>query len=139
MVIADFQATKTGWFGRLEHIPIGKDLNRGSDFLGLTDLGKPTEKQIELAAKFGYDISALTKREGNAVIDDLMSQLNYEAIESESLAPSVVVTNVHDSIPQTYVISSIAPDGTVYFRGGNGRKAWARSLRRANTSADDAQ
>ena len=98
-------------------------------FWGL-ELGSPTPKQVELAAKFGYDISGMSRREGDAVIDDLMTQLNLETVESEGLAPGVVVTNIHDSLSRQYTISSVYPDGTVYFRGGNGGRAWARSLRR---------
>ncbi len=99
-------------------------------FYGVTDLGTPSKKQVELAAKFGYDISRLSRREGAAVIDTLMTQLNIETIEAEGLAPGIVVTNIYDSFEQHYVISSVYPDGTVYFRGGNGKHAWARSLRR---------
>ena len=93
-------------------------------------LGKLTPKQIELAAKFGHDISELSRREGEAIIDDLMTQLNLETIEAEGLAPGVAVTNIHDSLERELTISSIQRGGIVYFRGGNGRKAWARSLRR---------
>jgi hypothetical protein len=99
-------------------------------FYGVRDLGTPTLKQIQLAAKFGFDISGLSRSEGNAVIDDLMKQLNLESIETERLAPGVLVKNVHDRSDRHYVISSIHADGTVYFRGGNGGRAWARSLRR---------
>lgn len=72
----------------------------------------------------------MSRREGDAVINDLMTELNHETIESEGLAPGVTVVNVHDSIGRTFVISSVHPDGTAYFRGGNGQRAWARSLRR---------
>lgn len=97
------------------------------------DLAAPTPKQIELAAKFGYDISSVSRGEGEAVIDDLMTQLNFETIESEALGPGVTVINIHDKLALESVISSIQKDGTVYFRGGNGRKAWARSLRRVRS------
>lgn len=99
-------------------------------FRGVVELGSPTPNQVKLAAKFGYDISGLSRREGDAIIDDLMTQLNRETIESEGLAPGVVVTNIHDDFGERYIISSVNLDGTVYFRGGNGRRAWARSLRR---------
>ena len=91
-------------------------------FHGVPSVGNPTPKQIALAAKFGYDIAGLSRREGDAVIDDLMTELNHEAIEAEGLAPGVTVVNVHDSIGRTFVISSVHPDGTVYFRGGNGQR-----------------
>lgn len=44
----------------------------GRGFWGLK-LGGPTPKQVELAAKFGYHISGLSRREGDAVIDDLLT------------------------------------------------------------------
>jgi hypothetical protein len=101
------------------------------DFLGKDALGVPTAKQIELAAKFGHDISMATRRVGNAVIDDLMRQLNREAISEQKLEAGVAVINKHDQLRSKLIISSIADDGTVYFRGGNGGRAWARSLIRS--------
>ncbi|MBI1383152.1 MAG: hypothetical protein GC161_18950 [Planctomycetaceae bacterium] len=106
-------------------------------FRGKTTMGSPTEKQIALAAQFGYDISGLSRREGHAVIDDLMTELNHEAIQDQALAPGVTVTNVHDSLEMPLVISSIKPDGTVYFCGGNGKRAWARSLQRRDGTTPD--
>ena len=99
-----------------------------TQFHGRNDLGEPTPKQIELARQFGHDISAASRRVGGAVIDDIMTDLNHEAIASQRLAPGVVVTNKHDSLSRKFVISSIAENGTVYFCGGNGARAWARSL-----------
>ena len=93
-------------------------------------LGSPSEKQIELAKKFGYDISHCTQREGNAIIDDLMSELNYESIEEQKLKPGVEVINRWDDLKRIYIISSIREDGIVFFKGGNGKKAWARNLER---------
>jgi hypothetical protein len=90
----------------------------------------PTPKQIALAAQFGYDISSVSRKEGEAVIQDLMHELNMESIERERLAPGVKVKNIHDPIDLTHTISSIQEDGTVFYKGGNGRKAWARNLRR---------
>ena len=102
------------------------------DFHGMIELGSPTPKQIELAAKFQRDISGVTRAVGDAVINDLMADLNQQAIERERLAPGVVVVNRHDSFPRKYIISSIKEDGTVFLRGGQGKKAWARSLIRSD-------
>lgn len=98
------------------------------DFSGLPDLGSPTERQVSLAKKFDHDISNTTRRVGDAIIADLMLRLNFEAIDCQGLAPDVVVVNKHDKLQRKSVISSISSDGTVYFRGGNGARAWARSL-----------
>ncbi|HXW71877.1 MAG TPA: hypothetical protein VEK34_10615 [Methylocella sp.] len=102
-------------------------------FYGRNDLGKPTPKQIELACRFGHDISMVSRRVGDAIIDDIMTRLNLDAIVGQRLAPGVVVTKKHDRLGEKFVISSIRPDGTVYFRGGNGAKAWARSLIRVDS------
>lgn len=94
------------------------------------ELGRPSEKQIELAKKFGFDISHCSQREGNAIIDDLMSELNHESIEGQKLEPGVQVINRWDDLKRVYTISSIREDGIVFFKGGNGKKAWARNLER---------
>ena len=101
------------------------------DFLCDQDLGVPTPKQVELAAKFQRDISGVSRRVGDAIINDLMTNLNCEAIKREKLAPGVIVVNKHDLLQRKRMISSITTDGTVYFRGGNGARAWARSLIRS--------
>jgi hypothetical protein len=96
--------------------------------------GKPTEKQIQLANEFGYDISLCTRREGEAIISNIMTELNLEAIEAEELAPGVEVINKWDPLQKIEVISSIQDDGLVFMRGGNGKRAWARSLKRFKTT-----
>jgi len=101
-----------------------------TQFYGRNDLSTPSSKQLELAFKFGHDISRSSRRVGNAVINDIMLRLNYDAVLSQGLAAGIAVRNKHDQLKRTYVISSIKEDGTVYFRGGNGRRAWARSLER---------
>jgi|SRR6185312_3455828 len=100
-------------------------------FYGESELGRPSPKQCALAEKFGFDISGMSKGVGSAVIDDIMHQLNMEAIEKHRLAPGVAVRHPGRPYDRNLVISSVAPDGTVYFKGGNGQRAWARSLERA--------
>ena len=39
----------------------------------MTDLGSPTAKQIELAAKFQRDISDVSRAVGDAIITELMT------------------------------------------------------------------
>lgn len=107
------------------------------EFWGLLDLGAPTPKQIRFAKDFGFDISNDTKRVAHAVIDDIMDQLNLDAITKEELAPGVSVINIWDKLRNVFVISSIRDDGIVFFKGGNGKKAWARNLRRADSPPED--
>jgi hypothetical protein len=92
------------------------------------DLGRPTQKQIALAQQFDYDIASETRRVGSAIIGDIMTQLNLESIEWQHLEPGAVVTNKWEQPGSTYTISSIEEDGLVFFKGGNGEKAWARNL-----------
>jgi hypothetical protein len=99
-------------------------------FFGKNDLGAPTVKQIELAKKFGLDIADATRSVGDAVIADIMFRLNQEAIAEQKLTPGTNVVNKHDLLKRVLTISSIAEDGTVYFKGGNGARAWARGLTR---------
>ncbi|MFH1674245.1 MAG: hypothetical protein ABIF87_12580 [Pseudomonadota bacterium] len=88
----------------------------------------PTDKQISLAKKFGIDISHMSRLVGDAVINDIMTQLNANAIKEQGLRPGLRVRKVYDKTSREYIISSIRPDGTVYFKGGNGQRAWARNL-----------
>lgn len=96
------------------------------------DLSQPSEKQIALARKFDHDISGETRRVGNAILDNIMEQLNHDSIAAQKLAPGVAVTRVHDVAKHKHIISSLYPDGTVYFKGGNGKRAWARNVTRVN-------
>jgi hypothetical protein len=83
------------------------------DFLNLSDSGEATPKQIEFAAKFQRNLSRVSRRVADAVVGDLMTELNVAAIQRERLAPGVAVKNKHDIIERKFVISSIQPDGTV--------------------------
>jgi hypothetical protein len=102
------------------------------DFLGLSDRGNATPKQVDFAAQFQRDLSQVSRRVADAIVNDLMTELNLAAIDREQLAPGVTVRNKHDRTEQLLVISSIQPDGTVFFKGGNGARAWARSLVRVD-------
>ena len=97
-------------------------------FWGQDDLNIPTEKQIELSAKFKIDISKMSRLHGSAIIDDIMYQLNVNAIKEQKLKPGLHVRKAYEEDGCEYIISSINTDGTVYFKGGNGQKAWARNL-----------
>jgi len=100
------------------------------NFWGAVELGHPSERQCALAEEFGFEISTMSRAIGSAVIDDIMDHLNKEAIETQQLEPGAVVRFRSRDDGRTRVVSSVTPDGTVYFKGGNGQKAWARSLER---------
>lgn len=102
-------------------------------FWNNSELGKPTTKQVALANKFGVNIENMSRIVGDAIIYDIMIQLNANAIKSQNLKPGCQVKNKNEQNGSIYVISSISPDGTVYFKGGNGKRAWARSLVNVNS------
>ena len=101
-------------------------------FWGDTVSHCPTSKQIAFAKRHGFDIQGLDREIADAIVDDLMTELNMENIESECLAPGVQVINIHDSLGRVEMISSISEEGTVYLKGGQGKKAWARNLRQVS-------
>jgi RNase H-fold protein (predicted Holliday junction resolvase) len=89
-----------------------------------------TEKQINFGRNLGFDISKMSKRQGEAFLDDILYQMNCEVIKNEQFKPGVEVKNIFDKYNDIEIISSISKDGTVYFKGGNGKRAWARNLRK---------
>jgi hypothetical protein len=89
-----------------------------------------TLKQINYARDLGFDISEMTRRQGEAFLCDILYNKNYEIIQKEKLMSGVTVKNIYDKFNRIEIISSIAKDGTVYLKGGNGKRAWARNLKR---------
>ena len=92
----------------------------------LTEARKLSNKQIELAARYGIDISNETYAVGNAIIDEIMEKLNNESILLQDLKCGDRVC-FRDNRKMECVISSIK-SGIVYFKGGNGSKAYARNI-----------
>lgn len=113
------------------------------DFIGdaIGDLVKytnPTKKQIEFGKEFGIDVSKNSFRVAVARIKDALTEKNLRAIEELQLVPGdqVILTrwfnlnSISEEFKEKFIISSIRKDGLVYFKGGNGRCAWAGKLRR---------
>lgn len=77
---------------------------------------------------------------GSAKIADALLQRNLEALERLQLKPGdgVVHTREHVTflkretvtIETAYVVSSVKPDGRVYFKGGQGKMSNASQLRK---------
>ena len=105
-----------------------------ANFWGTPEQALPSPRQCDLAEEFGYDIRTMSRGVGSAVIDDIMDHLNKESIDNEKLEPGVEVRFRSRDDSRVRIVSSVAADGTVFFKGGNGQKAWARSLERANKS-----
>lgn len=96
---------------------------------GNSDLGVSSDKQVELARRFGIDISSCSRRVAFAVIDEILTQLNLESIVQQSIVPGCRVVRTRGGYSEFCVVSSVTSDGLVYFKGGNGQKAWARNLK----------
>ena len=73
----------------------------------------PTQGQIDFANELGVDISNESRAVGSAIISDILEQSNHDSIESQGLEPGVRVRNKRNN--REYIISSIKPDGLVYF------------------------
>ena len=99
---------------------------------------KPTAKQIRYAKALGIDISNDTFRVGSGKIDDVLLQHNLEALERLQLKPgdevvrtrTVEINGETHTWEEIFVVSSIKPDGLVYFKGGGGKCAFASQLRK---------
>jgi len=85
-------------------------------------------KQINFASSLGLNVEGLSLRVASAMIGDVLQNKNIEAIFQLDLKPGISVMRKNDIIKRVFVISSISDDGTVYFKGGNGNRAWARNL-----------
>lgn len=101
---------------------------------GSADPRAPTPKQVDLASRHGLDLVGLPRLVSDAIMDVLMSVINLEQIEREGIRPGSRVVYTQDAAGTVLEVSSITADGLVFFRGGNGRKAWARNLCIAGTS-----
>mgnify|MGYP001245781844 CR=1 FL=1 len=84
--------------------------------------------QINFASSLGINVEGLSKRVASAMIGDILHRMNMEAIIYLGLKPGISVKRKNDIIKRVFIISSISDDGTVYFKGGNGKRAWARNL-----------
>lgn len=100
---------------------------------GAVDARPVTEKQLNFSKSRGVDLSGTSRPIADAVVDALFMVLNLEAIAREKLEPGLAVVNVHDRLKSVEVISTVDSEGIVYFKGGNGKRAWARSFKRAGS------
>lgn len=85
-----------------------------------------TEKQIAYAATLGVDVASETKRVASARIQEKHDERNRSLIQSMSLAPGVEV--LWKETGRLMVISSIAENGRLWFKGGNGMGAFPHQV-----------
>ena len=97
-----------------------------------------SERQQSFAASLGLDVTTDSKRVAGAKIGDALYTKNQEAIASLNLQPGDRVIQVTQfeyegklrSLEQEFVVSSIQPNGRVFFKGGNGLGAWPTQLKK---------
>lgn len=97
-----------------------------------------SERQRAFAASLGHDVTADSKRVASAKIGEALFAKNQDAIASLSLKPGDRVVRVEQfeydgemrTLEQEFVISSIQPNGRVFFKGGNGQGAWPTQLKK---------
>jgi hypothetical protein len=88
----------------------------------------PTQKQIDFANALQIDVEPTSKRVLSAYISDYLYLQNKNSIESQQLKPDDSVLKKNDPFGQRFTISSIAENGMVYFKGGNGQCSWAGNI-----------
>ena len=97
-----------------------------------------SDRQRSFAASLGRDVTHDSNRVASAKIGDTLFAKNQEAIVALALKPGDRVVRVQQfefegelrTLEQEYVVSSIQPNGRVFFKGGNGQGAWPTQLRR---------
>lgn len=95
-------------------------------------------RQQALAAALGLNVEQDSRRIASARIGDLLYIKNRQAIDTMRLRPGDRVTRVNHieleterrTLEQEFTISSIQPNGRIYFKGGNGQGAWPSQIRR---------
>jgi hypothetical protein len=98
------------------------------------DTRPATREQIAFADKFGIDVSEYTLEMASMVLSKITEREDQESIIRQSLKPGDSVQiqykkQGYSSNGSIYTISSIK-NGMVYFKGGNGKKASARNVRK---------
>lgn len=97
-----------------------------------------SERQRSFAVSLGCNVAADSKRVASAKIGEALLARNQEAIVSLDLKPGDRVIRVANFefegevrlLEQEFIVSSIQPNGRVFFKGGNGQGAWPTQLRK---------
>ena len=97
-----------------------------------------SERQRAFAESLGYDVALDSKRVASAKIGEALLANNLGAIKSLNLQAGDRVIRLTQfehagelrSFEQELIVSSIQPNGRVFFKGGNGQGAWPTQLRK---------
>ena len=107
--------------------------------LGFEPAELASERQRAFAASLGANVEELSKRVASARIGELLMAKNLRAIKDMNLKPGDQVVRIQSFefqgetriLEQEFVISSVQPNGRVFFKGGNGQGAWPTQLRKS--------
>lgn len=101
--------------------------------IGIPDASPPTELQIDLARDLGISIEG-TRRVVGARIADCLEDLRLRAVEDLGLEwAEIVEVTGGPWRGQRLAVSSVDRRGRVWFKGGNGRSAWATQVVRSTS------
>ena len=97
-----------------------------------------SERQRSFASSLGCEVCEDSKRVASAKIGEALFAKNQAAIAALALKSGDLVIRIQQfefqgelrTLEQEYVISSIRPNGRVFFKGGNGQGAWPTQLRK---------
>ena len=97
-----------------------------------------SERQRKFALSLGCNVNSDSRRVASAKIGETLHARNQEAIISLDLEPGdrVLRTTRFEfdgetrTLEHDFVISSVQPNGRIFFKGGNGQGAWPTQLRK---------
>ncbi|MBY8252737.1 hypothetical protein KW526_09280 [Vibrio fluvialis] len=95
-----------------------------------------SEAQHDFASKLGIDITAHSRNMASAKISEKLDENNEESIRSQNLKKGDLVRKIYGDTGKTYEISSIQSDGVVWFKGGQGQKAWASNVKKVSAAQE---
>lgn len=106
--------------------------------IGYEPADTSSERQRSFAESLGLDVTGDSKRVASARISEALLAENLIAIASLNLQPGDRVIRVTQfahagalrAFEQEFIVSSIQPNGRVFFKGGNGQGAWPTHLRK---------
>ena len=107
--------------------------------LGFERAEPATDRQRTFVDSLGASVEGITKRVASARIGELLLAKNLKAIEDLNLKPGDQVVRIQSFelqgetkvLEQEFVVSSVQPNGRVFFKGGNGQGAWPTQLRKS--------
>lgn len=125
------------------NVAAAKLLDTVSEALGFEPACPSSTRQRAFAHSLGVDVAKDSKRVASAKTGDYLLELNQKAIVDLNLQPGDRVTRVQRfecegeerEFEQEFIVSSIQPNGRVFFKGGNGQGAWPTQLRKAESAA----